>query len=42
MSLHGQEGQFQTLFPGNGIGGARDTLMMLEPVCNGKVGVPPV
>jgi hypothetical protein len=40
MALHGQEGQFQTLFPGNGIGGARDSLIMLAPVCNGTVSSP--
>ncbi|HEU4589701.1 MAG TPA: hypothetical protein VFS13_02240, partial [Steroidobacteraceae bacterium] len=40
MALHGQEGQFQTLFPGNGLGGARDSLIMLAPVCNGTVSNP--
>jgi len=37
MSLHQEEGQFQTKFPANGLGGARDSLLMLAPVCNGTV-----
>jgi len=37
MALHGEEGQFATKFPGNGLGGARDSLIMLTPVCSGTV-----
>jgi hypothetical protein len=37
MALHQEEGQFQAKFPANGLGGARDSLIMLTPVCNGTV-----
>ena len=37
MALHQEEGQFQAKFPSNGLGGARDSLIMLTPVCNGTV-----
>jgi hypothetical protein len=37
MGLHTEEGQFQTKFPGNGLGGARDSLLMIAPICNGTV-----
>jgi hypothetical protein len=40
MALHQEEGQFQTKFPSNGLGGARDSLIMLGPVCNGTVNNP--
>lgn len=40
MALHQEEGQFQTKFPANGLGGARDSLIMLGPVCNGTVNNP--
>jgi hypothetical protein len=40
MALHGEEGQFATKFPGNGLGAARDSLLMLAPVCNGTVSNP--
>jgi hypothetical protein len=40
MALHGEEGQFPTLFPGNGLGGARDSLLMIAPVCNGTISNP--
>jgi hypothetical protein len=39
MALHGEEGNFATLFPSHGLGGTalRDSLTMLEPLCNGTV-----
>jgi len=39
MALHGEEGNFATLFPNHGLGSAanRDALLMLAPVCNGTV-----
>jgi hypothetical protein len=42
MSLHGEEGNFPTLFPSHGLGGTtlRDTLTMLAPVCTGTVSNP--
>jgi hypothetical protein len=40
MALHQEEGQFATRFPANGLGGARDSLIMLGPVCNGTVNNP--
>ena len=42
MSLHGEEGNFATLFPSNGLGGSanRDSLLMLAPVCSGTVSNP--
>ena len=40
MALHQEEGQFQTRFPANGLGGARDSLIMLGPVCNVTVNDP--
>ena len=40
LALHGQEGQFQTLFPSNGLGAARDSLLMIAPVCNGTISNP--
>ena len=40
MALHQEEGQFQAKFPSNGLGGARDSLIMLTPVCNGTTNNP--
>jgi hypothetical protein len=40
MALHGEEGQFTTRFPSNGLGAARDSLLMIEPVCNGTISNP--
>ena len=40
MALHGEEGQFQARFPSNGLGAARDSLLMIAPVCNGTISNP--
>jgi len=44
MALHGEEGQFDARFPRHGLGGTtgglRDSLMIIEPVCNGTVSNP--
>jgi hypothetical protein len=42
MALHGEEGNFATLFPSHGLGGTalRDSLTMLAPLCNGTVSNP--
>ena len=42
MALHGEEGNFPTLFPSHGLGGTalRDSLTMIAPVCNGTVSNP--
>ena len=42
MSLHGEEGNFPTLFPSHGLGGTatRDNLTMLAPIVNGTVSNP--
>jgi len=40
MALHGEEGQFVSKFPGNGLGSARDSQLMLTPVCSGTVSNP--
>jgi hypothetical protein len=40
MGLHGEEGQFTTRFPSNGLGAARDSLLMIAPVCNGTIANP--
>jgi hypothetical protein len=40
MALHGEEGQFQTRFPSSGLGAARDSLLMMAPVCNGTISNP--
>jgi hypothetical protein len=42
MSLHTEEGNFPTLFPSHGLGGTalRDSLTMIEPVCNGTISTP--
>jgi hypothetical protein len=39
MALHGEEGNFATLFPTHGLGStaSRDALSMLAPVCSGTV-----
>ncbi|MEO8063004.1 MAG: hypothetical protein ABI821_09655 [Pseudomonadota bacterium] len=42
MALHGEEGNFPTLFPTHGLGAmaARDGLTMIQPVCNGTISTP--
>jgi hypothetical protein len=42
MALHGEEGQFATRFPRNGLGGtsSRDPITMFAPVCAGTVSNP--
>jgi len=40
MALHGEEGNFQSLFPSNGLGSARDSLTMIAPIVNGTVSNP--
>jgi hypothetical protein len=42
MALHGEEGNFATLFPSHGLGGTplRDSLTMIAPLCNGTVSNP--
>jgi hypothetical protein len=42
MALHGEEGNFTTLFPSHGLGGTalRDTLTMIAPLVNGTVSNP--
>ncbi len=40
MALHGEEGQFATKFPGNGLGGAAASQLMVTPVCSGTVSNP--
>jgi hypothetical protein len=42
MGLHGEEGNFATLFPTHGLGGTatRDGLTMIEPICTGTVSNP--
>jgi hypothetical protein len=40
MSLHGDDGNFATQFPGNGLGGSsqQDGLKSFAPIVNGKIG----
>ncbi len=40
MALHGQQGQFSTLFPSHGLGNAAllDNLTAFEPIVNGTIG----
>ncbi|HYJ41766.1 MAG TPA: hypothetical protein VEW08_13320 [Steroidobacteraceae bacterium] len=42
MALHGEEGNFPTLFPSNGLGSValRDSLTMIAPLVNGTVSNP--
>jgi hypothetical protein len=42
MALHGEEGNFPTLFPSHGLGGTalRDSLTMIAPVCSGTISNP--
>jgi hypothetical protein len=42
MGLHGQEGNFPTLFPSHGLGSnqLRDSLTMIAPIVNGTVSNP--
>ena len=39
MALHGEQGQFSTLFPGNGLGSAtlQDSLTAFNPIVNGVI-----
>jgi hypothetical protein len=39
MALHGEEGNFATLFPGHGLGSTtlRDSLMAFAPIVNGTI-----
>lgn len=39
MALHGEEGQFASRFPQNGLGGSqlRDTLTLFAPIVNGVI-----
>ena len=39
MALHGQQGNFATLFPGHGLGnsGLRDSLTAFAPIVNGTI-----
>lgn len=40
MALHGEQGNFGTLFPGNGLGNSvmLDRLTAFQPICNGTIG----
>ncbi len=42
MALHGEEGNFATLFPTHGLGSpaSRDSLTLLAPICSGTVSNP--
>ena len=42
MALHGEEGNFPTLFPSQGLGSTtlRDSLTMIAPVCSGTISTP--
>jgi hypothetical protein len=42
MALHGEQGNFPTLFPSHGLGGSalRDSLTMIAPLCSGTVSNP--
>lgn len=42
MALHGEQGNFSTLFPGNGLGNSvmLDRLTAFQPICNGTIGSP--
>jgi hypothetical protein len=39
MALHGQQAQFATLFPNNGLGSVqlRDSLTAFNPIVNGTI-----
>ena len=39
MALHGEQGNFTTLFPGQGLGspGSRDSVTAFAPICNGII-----
>jgi hypothetical protein len=39
MALHGEQGNFSTLFPGNGLGSAtlRDSITAFDPIVNGTI-----
>ena len=42
MALHGEQGQFGSVFPGHGLGNAalQDSLTAFEPIVNGTIGTP--
>jgi hypothetical protein len=42
MALHGEEGQFEAVFPGHGLGSStlRDSLTAFEPIVNGTISNP--
>jgi hypothetical protein len=42
MALHGEEGNFPTLFPSQGLGSStlRDSLTIMAPIVNGTVSNP--
>jgi hypothetical protein len=39
MALHGEQGNFSTLFPSNGLGSAtlRDSITAFDPIVNGTI-----
>jgi hypothetical protein len=40
LALHGEQGQFSTLFPGHGLGSAtlQDSLIAFNPIVSGTIG----
>ena len=38
MALHGEEGNFETLFPNHGLGSARDSLTAFQQIVSGTIG----
>lgn len=42
MALHGEQGQFGSVFPGHGLGNGalQDSLTAFTPICNGTIGSP--
>ena len=39
MALHGEQGQFDSIFPGNGLNGTalKDSLTAFDPIVNGTI-----
>ena len=39
MALHGEQGQFENVFPNHGLGNVamRDSLTAFTPICNGTI-----
>jgi len=39
LALHGEQGQFASLFPGHGLGGTalQDSLIAFNPIVNGRI-----